>query len=285
MCVSAISVATVANAADNKRDNGTTVSKLWDSGAPLTFAGLTIYGTVDAGVDTVTHGAGISPINNTNQTYIISKNSNGPVSGLVGSPLETSKLGLKGSEPLGGDLSFVFKVETGFNPISGRLIDGPGALTADNGIALALQTTASDSSRAGQIYEGAAWAGLSDKKLGTLTYGRQNSIFLDTMNGGDPMGGSGAFGLIGFSGTYGGGAGDTENARLDYSLRYANTINGIRVGAQYQFAMPTDGGQAFQFGLGGDPVKGLSIDAVYANKTGGIRLQTQLIQYATRAAI
>ena len=107
VCVSAISVATVANAADDKRDNGTTVSKLWDSGAPLTFAGLTIYGTVDAGVDTVTHGAGISPINNTNQTYIISKNSNGPVSGLVGSPLETSKLGLKGSEPLGGDLSFV----------------------------------------------------------------------------------------------------------------------------------------------------------------------------------
>jgi len=241
----------------------------WDNGDPLTLAGITLYGTVDAGYDYVPHGAGISPTNNTSQTYIISKNSGGPVSGWVGSPLETSKLGLKGTEKLWADTSFVFKVETGFNPVSGRLVDGIGALAADNGLSPA-PTTASDSSRAGQIDEGAAWAGLSDKKLGTLTFGRQNAIFLDTMYGGDPMGGAGAFGLIGFSGTYGGGAGDTEDSRLDNSFRYANVINGIRVGAQYQTATATDGGQGFQFGLGADPVKGLSIDAAYANKTGGI---------------
>jgi hypothetical protein len=55
-----------------------------------------------------------------------------------------------------------------------------------------------------------------------LPYGRQNALTLDGVIAYDPMGGSGAFSVIGFQGATAG-MGDTENARLDNSFKY--TVN------------------------------------------------------------
>ena len=63
---------------------------------------------------------------------------------------------------------------------------------------------------AGQIYSGG-----SSPIYGTLTFGRQNTPFLDGVNAYDPMGGSYAFSLIGNSGKTCG-DGDTEYVSLDH---------------------------------------------------------------------
>ncbi|GAF89478.1 unnamed protein product, partial [marine sediment metagenome] len=100
-----------------------------------------------------------------------------------------SKLGLRGNEALTDDLSFVFDVEMGFDPQSGRLADALASLAHNNGKALADQTSAGDSSRAGQIFNGPAVAGLSSPTWGTLTVGRNNTLLLDNILKYDPMGG------------------------------------------------------------------------------------------------
>ena len=65
-----------------------------------------------------------------------------------------------------------------------------------------------------------AWfIGLSNKTYGTLTVGRVNSLSLDAINSYDPMGGSYAFSLLGFSGSYGG-FGDTEALRANTAVKY-----------------------------------------------------------------
>ena len=65
-----------------------------------------------------------------------------------------------------------------------------------------------------------AYFGLSSKKFGTLTYGRQYSLIMEDMYTYDPMARSKAFSPIGYSGLAAGG-GDTEDARLGNSIKYA----------------------------------------------------------------
>lgn len=69
-----------------------------------------------------------------------------------------SRLGFLGSEDLGGGLKAIFKLEAGFNP--------------DDGSA----------GQAGSLFNRAAFLGLSDKTLGTLTVGRQYSSYFDAVN-------------------------------------------------------------------------------------------------------
>ena len=57
-------------------------------------------------------------------------------------------------------------LETGFQPTSFHLANGPKSLIIDNGVPLASQTTNGDSSRAGQLFQGAAYLGLASKTLG-----------------------------------------------------------------------------------------------------------------------
>lgn len=69
-----------------------------------------------------------------------------------------NRLGFQGSEDLGGGLKAIFKLEAGFN--------------TDDGTA----------GQAGSLFNRAAFLGLSDKKLGTLTLGRQYSSYFDAVN-------------------------------------------------------------------------------------------------------
>jgi predicted porin len=189
----------------------------------LTWFGVTLYGTVDMGVAYLTHGAPISSQWGPGLPYFVQNFSNHSIATVAGNGLSQSKVGLSGVEPLwNDDLSGVFRIETGFNPWSGRLTDGPGSLTQNNGKAAAVKISAGDSSRAGQAFNGPAYAGISSKTFGTFTFGRQNGLMLDLLTKYDPQQQAQAFSPIALSGTAGG-LGDTQSNRLDNAAKY--TLN------------------------------------------------------------
>jgi predicted porin len=233
----------------------------------LTWNGITLYGIVDIGLQYQTHGAPISDYFPGGTESIIQKNSNASVTGLVGNNLSQSRIGLAGLEPIpGGDFAFVFRLETFFNPQSGNLSDGLKSLTLNNGKALNQQSTGVDSSVAGQIFAGAAYAGLSSPRFGSLTFGRHVTPLADGISKYDPMGAAQAFSLLGFSGTTAGG-GDTEDRRLDDSVKYTLKAGPVHVGALYQFNGSNGGANtAFQAQLGADFLGGGSVDAYYTKK-------------------
>jgi len=235
----------------------------------LTWNGITLYGNVDLGLQYQTHGARASDYIAYSTEPVIQKNSSGSVSGLVSSPLSWSRIGLAGKEPLAGDWSAVFRLETYFNPTSGDLSDGLKSLTLNNGRSLTSQTANLDSSVAGQLFGGGAVVGVSSPAYGTLTFGRQATPLADGIVSYDPMedgqDSAHAFSLLGGSRTAAGG-GSTEDTRLDRSVKYAATYRWLHAGALYQFN-GSDGpaGTAVQVKLGAS-FAGASIDAYYARK-------------------
>lgn len=243
----------------------------------LTYAGITLYGTIDLGLVHQSHGAPLSDSYISGLEYLVSKNSNKSINTLAPNGMSASKIGIKGDIKVTDDLSAVFKLETGFNPTSGMLSDGPKSLVANNGVPLNQQTSNADSSRAGQPFQGAAYGGVSSKQWGTLTAGRQNNLQTDALGKYDPQGGSYAFSVIGYSGVMIGG-GSTQDARLDSSVRYANQWGPGRLATLYQFGNGTNG-KAYQLNLGSDFALAdlglgnygkLSIDAFYTQKKNAV---------------
>jgi len=85
----------------------------------------------------------------------------------------------------------------------------------------------------------------------------------------DPLAASNAFSLIGFSGTTAGG-GDTEDRRLDQSVKYTGKYGPLHLGALYQFSGASGSANtAVQAQIGGDFAGG-SIDGYYAKKKDAI---------------
>ena len=79
----------------------------------LTWHGITLYGTIDIGLQYETHGAPFSDYYTPASKNIVQKYSREGVFGATGSNEGQTKLGLKGREPLGvGDWSGVFAAET-----------------------------------------------------------------------------------------------------------------------------------------------------------------------------
>ncbi len=235
----------------------------------LSLYGITLYGTLDAGVQYNTASAPSSDYHVAGGTEsIIAKNAVGSVTAIGGSYLSQSKLGLKGEESFGNGWSGVFRLETFFNPWSGHISDAEKSMTLNNGKVPAAQTTWGDSSIAGQLFGGAAYVGITHAQWGTLTLGRQNSVVADGINKYDPMNSSQAFSPLGWSGTAAG-AGDTENRRLDGSVKYEVTASGIHVEAQYQPTSGTNPGTSAEFAVGWKAAAG-SIDAFYSKKNDAI---------------
>jgi predicted porin len=230
----------------------------------LTYKGITLYGIIDIGVQDQTHGAPISDFFNGGSADIVQKNSNHNIFGLTPNNDSQSRVGLQGVEPLFGQFSGVFRLETYFNPQSGQLTDALRSLTVNNGKSAAsgTQTTNLDSSIAGEPFE-IAYLGISSRDWGTLTFGRQLSIMADGVAKYDPNYSSYAFSLIGLSGTSAGG-GDTQDRRFDNSLKYvANYLGMVHFGLNYKFNQASGGaGQAIEVNFGGE-YAGLSVDAYY----------------------
>jgi predicted porin len=217
------------------------------------------------------HGTPVSQDWGNGLNYLIAKASNKSITTVAPNGLGQSRLGVKGKEDIMDELAFVFTAETGFNPQSGNLADGPKSLIHNNGVPQAEQRSAADSARAGQVFNSQVYGGLSSTTWGTLTFGRQNSLLLDSIGKYDPMGGSIAFSLLGFSGTTAGG-GDTEDTRLDNSIKYVYKYDIFHAGAMYQPGKTDSSpGEGFQGDVGVD-YAGFSIDGVYARKKDAIAL-------------
>jgi predicted porin len=250
-----------------------TCTGLWDfidTDCQLTWYGITLYGTIDAGVGWQSHGAPFDPRSFAGASYLIQKQNRSPMWGAAPNALSQSNIGIKGTEPIAGNTSLVFALDAGFDPYSFRFSDGPGSVAANAGVPLNLQTAYADSSRAGQWYNGQGYVGVSSPSYGTLTVFRQNSLTLDGVLDYDPMGGSYAFSPIGFQGITCGG-GNTENCRHSTSLKYRLNVGQFRVAALWQFGgygQNNASNGAYQFGAGADiPTWGkgvLSVDAIYS---------------------
>jgi predicted porin len=233
-----------------------------ESGILSILENITLYGTVDLGIAHLSHGMPSSSYYSSGVPYLISKGSNQSITAVSSNGLGQSKAGLMGSEPIGGGVSVVFKLETGFVPTSGNLVDGEKSMVLNDGKALAAQTQANDSARAGQIFQGAAYAGVSSKQYGTLTFGRQTGLQQDAIAQYDPQQQANAFSPIGYSGVAAG-AGDTEDSRLDSAMKYTFGMGPMRLALLHQF------GSVGQIQSGADAIDvgadyaGLSVDATY----------------------
>jgi predicted porin len=228
----------------------------------LTWHGITLYGTVDVGLQNQTHGAPISDYFVGGSADVVQKNSNHSVTGLTPSNMSQSRIGLQGNEPIIDDWAGVFKLETFFNPQSGQLSDALKSLVQNNGRSAANQSTNVDSSASGQTFM-QSFVGLSSKTFGTVTFGRQNTVLADGIGKYDPNYASQAYSLIGISGTTAGG-GDTQNRRLDSSLKYVGSYGGVaHLSAQYKFNQSTGSANtAYEVSFGGE-FAGFSADAYY----------------------
>jgi predicted porin len=233
----------------------------------LTWHGITLYGIIDVGIQNQTHGAPISDYFVGGSAEVVQKNSNHPVTGVTPSNLSNSRIGLQGVEPIVGDWSGVFKLETFFNPQSGQIADALKSLVQNNGRSLANQNTNVDSSASGQTFI-QSYAGFSSKTFGTFTFGRQNTVLADGIAKYDPNYASQAFSYIGIAGGPAGG-GDTQNRRLDSSFKYVESFSPVEGGvahfaAQYKFNQATgSANSAVQVSFGGE-YAGLSLDAYYS---------------------
>ena len=246
-------------------------TSLWDfiaTNCELTWQGITIYGTIDVGGGWQSHGAPFDPQSAGGASYRIRRMNRSPLWGLAPNALSQSTIGIKGTEPIGGNFSFAFAVDAGFDPYSFRLSNGPGSAAANTGVPLNQQTAWADSSRAGQWYNGQGYLGVSSPTFGTLTVFRQNSLTYDGVVDYDPMGSSRAFSPIqGMTG----GVGNTEDTRYSTSLKYRVNVGQYRVVALWQFggyAQNNAANGAYQFQAGADiPTSGegvLSVDAIYS---------------------
>src|SRR6266852_3238615 len=236
----------------------------------LTWKGITVYGTIDAGFGWQSHGAPWDPRSAVGASYLIQKQNRSPLWSLAPNGLTNSFIGIKGTEPIGGNVSVVFALDAGFDPYSLRFSNGPGSIAANAGIPQNFATAYSDSSRAGQWYNGQGYVGVSSPTYGTLTVFRQNSLTLDAVFDYDPFGASYGFSPIGFQGITCGG-GNTENCRHSTSLKYRVNVGQFRAAALWQFggyAQNNASNGAYQFQAGGDVSTWgngvLSVDAIYS---------------------
>ena len=246
-------------------------TSLWDfiaTNCELTWQGITIYGTIDVGGGWQSHGAPFDPQSAGGASYRIRRMNRSPLWGLAPNALSQSTIGIKGTEPIGGNFSFVFAVDASFDPYSFRLSNGPGSAAANTGVPLNQQTARADSSRAGQWYNGQGYLGVSSPTYGTLTVFRQNALTQDSVVDYDPMGAS--FALSPVQGMTSG-VGDTEDARFSTSLKYQVKLGHFRMAALWQFggyAQNNAANGAYQFQAGADiPTSGegvLSVDAIYS---------------------
>jgi len=243
----------------------------------FTLAGVTLFAMIDVGYAYQSNGVPLSgkAVGGLEyQAFTTTRNFSGPVSTLAESGIEQSKVGLKIDIPVGFDLNMVGRVETGFNPLSGELTDACGAIADNSGVPQGKQTANADSSRCGQPFNGVAFLGFSHPLYGALTIGRQQSLQLDALAVYDPQTLSYAFSFLGYSG-FDGGAGSTQAARLDNSLKYVYQNGPAHAAVVYSNGGADTGVFGHSYGIDvGAALAGVSVDAVYEKENGAVNLRS-----------
>ncbi len=242
-------------------------SSLWTylnssaSDCPLSYAGITLYGTLDVGYGYETHGVPENPSAG-KVNYGIQKNSNNTHWLLSPNALSTSVIGLKMEEHIGAGWSLIGVVEAGFDPYSGMLINAPRSRADNNVNALANQTANYNSSAAGQWDNAQGFIGVSNPVYGTLTFGRTNSLALDALASYDPVA-STAFSPFGFTSSFAG-FGNSPTVRPNTAFTYRLNVGNFRVAAQAQvggYAIGNASNGQYQGQIGAD-FGALSLDGV-----------------------
>jgi predicted porin len=200
---------------------------------PLTWHGITVFGTYDAGIGWVSHGSPVNP-NNYEGEALVNRNGTGSRWLITPNNLSQTGVGIRGKEEFLNGWSVVFNASTGINPQSGQPANTSATDIANNGLPRASYSTVVDGARAGQPFNDEYYGGVSSY-LGTLTFGRQRALGTDAMLAYDPAGGAYAFSYIGYNGTMAGG-GDTEDSRWDDATKYRVAYGPVHFGAMYKLA-------------------------------------------------
>ena len=243
---------------------------------PISWMGVTFYGTIDVGYAYVHNGlppsgafydgaatnALTAPFNRSN------------ISALNNNALTLSNIGIKIEEQLGAGFLAIGRLETQFNPISGELGDACASMERLNGRSIDTFNNFADGSRCGQAFNNLAYAGISHPVFGTLTAGRQTNLVADGMAAYDPMALSSAFSLIGYAGSFSAGIGDGELPRWDNAVKYIVNFGSFHAGGMY-----SEGGSdtpiledAYGANVG-VTYAGLSIDGFYTKENGSVNLR------------
>jgi predicted porin len=180
-----------------------------------------------------------------------------------------SRVGLQGIEPLTGQWSALFQVETFFNPQSGEIANSLKSIAENNGRSLSTQSIGVDGSSAGQAFQ-TAFVGVKSARFGTLTFGRQVTLLDEGTIKYDPNYDATAFGLLGASNTYSGG-GTSEDNRLDSAAKYFVSFNElVHLAALYKFNGANGAANtAVQADVGAE-YAGLSADVYYSKLNSAI---------------
>src|SRR5260370_8445506 len=112
---------------------------------PLTWNGITLYGTIDGGVTWRTHGAPFNGTSAVGVDYLIQKYSRGPRWDLAPNGLSQSNIGIKGKEPLAAGWTFIFDLQAGFDPYSLHLANVPHSVAQNAGTPLSTHDSTPDS--------------------------------------------------------------------------------------------------------------------------------------------
>jgi predicted porin len=229
----------------------------------ICWHGVCVYGNFDMGLQYEQHGAPFGALSGTpNNDALIQKNGLGSYFGVAANQISSSFIGLRGQQQIADNLYAVFNLQTIFNPASGIDANGQGSIVQNNGLTtnLALQNAFADSSKSGQMFNNAAYFGISSPTYGTFTVGRQSALSSDLVVNYDPISGANAWSLLTGQGTNGGG-GDTENRIYDNSYEYRLNIGPVRLAAEAQLRNGGNSGtgNAFEGNVGFD-YQGLSVD-------------------------
>jgi len=227
--------------------------------------GICVYGNFDLGLQYEQHGGAFAPLSShPNNDGLIQKNGFGSYFGVGANQMSSSFVGLRGKQEVADDLYAIFNLQTIFDPAAGANGNGQATVALNNGLTanLALQNGYADSSKSGQMFNNAAYFGLSSQRYGTLTIGRQSSLTSDLTVNYDPISGANSWSLLFGQGTNGGG-GDTESRIYDNSYEYRLNIGPVRLAAEAQLRTGGNSttGNAFEGDIGFDYL-GFSADFI-----------------------
>ena len=103
---------------------------------PVSYAGFTVFGTLDWGMGYEFNGADYNAAYTNNVANIITKQSNGAKWVQTPNGLGQSVVGVNMKEPIGHGWSLIGTWEMGFNPYYGYLADAERSMVQNNGKAL-----------------------------------------------------------------------------------------------------------------------------------------------------
>jgi len=197
---------------------------------------INVYGTLDAAVGDVTHSLSVDPNfpGSVNPVTPVNKKVPNGVIGIFNGGISDSRIGVKGTTDICDGMKVFYTLEEGFNLPTGKVNDASAYLVNNSGPNGAT-TAGAASSLSGQLFNRQAFVGISDKDLGSLAVGRNYAPIFDIAVAYDPVQTAQLFSPLGYSGTYGGGGGVTEDCRVDNSLKYSNKIGSFNFGALYKF--------------------------------------------------